>query len=90
MTRALPTHIGPVEFSEHDAWVAVRCPRDLEPLVQKAGGIWEPGSKRWLVKRRRLGPLVRNLRRATDPLFHRTGVSLDEPMWATNSAGGRC
>ena len=27
-------------------------------------GVWEPGSKRWLVKRRRMGPLVRNLKRA--------------------------
>ena len=77
MTRALPTHIGPVEFSEHDAWVAVRCPRDLEPLVRKAGGIWEPGSKRWLVERRRISPLVRDLERETDPLFRRAGLNLD-------------
>jgi hypothetical protein len=77
---ALPTHIGSAEFSEFGVWVAVRCPRDLEPLVRKAGGIWEPGSKRWLVKRRRMGPLVRNLRRVTDPLFRNAGTSLDEPM----------
>jgi hypothetical protein len=56
----LPTHIGPAEFSELGDWVAVRCPCDLEPLVQKACGIWEPGSKRWLVERRRIGPPVRN------------------------------
>ena len=76
----LPRRIGSAELSEFGAWVAVRCPRDLEPLVRKAGGIWEPGSKRWLVKRRRMGPLVRNLKRATDPLFRNAGMSLDEPM----------
>ena len=40
---------------------------------------WEPGSRRWLIERRRIGPLVRNLRRATDPLFRRVGMDLDEP-----------
>jgi hypothetical protein len=77
---ALPTYIGSTEFSEFGVWVAVLCPRDIEPLVPKAGGIWEPGSKRWLVKRRRMGPLVRNLKRATDPLFRNAEMSLDEPM----------
>lgn len=76
----LPAHIGPAEFSDFGAWVAVRCPRDLEPLVQKAGGVWEPGSQQWFVERRRLGPLVRNLRRATDPLFRHAGLSLDDVL----------
>jgi hypothetical protein len=57
--------------------VAVRCPSDLAPLVRKAGGTWEPGSRRWLVERRRIGPLIRNLHRATDPLFRRAGIDLD-------------
>jgi hypothetical protein len=57
--------------------VAVRCPRDLDPLMRKAGGQWEPGSRRWLIERRRMGPLVRELRRATDPLFRRAGINLD-------------
>jgi hypothetical protein len=57
--------------------IAVRCPTDLVPMVQKAGGIWEPGSRRWLVERRRLNPLIRNLRRATDPLFRQAGIDLD-------------
>jgi hypothetical protein len=52
-------------------------PQDLEPLMRQAGGVWEPGSRRWLVERRRIGPLVRNLRRATDPLFRRVGLDLD-------------
>src|SRR5579863_3066471 len=59
------------------AWVAIRCPTDLAPIMRKSGGIWEPGSKRWLVERRRIGPVVRALQRETDPLFRRAGLSLD-------------
>jgi hypothetical protein len=33
--------------------------------------MWEPGSKRWLVERRRLGPLIRNL--AVPAGGHRSG-----------------
>jgi hypothetical protein len=69
----LPSRIGPVEFDT----VAVRCPRELDPLMRKAGGQWEPGSRRWLIVRRRIGPLVRELRRSTDPLFRQAGISLD-------------
>ena len=61
------------------AMVAVRCPSDFDPLMRQAGGQWEPGSRRWLIERRRLGPLVRELRRATDPLFRHVGINLDEP-----------
>jgi hypothetical protein len=57
--------------------VAVRCPAELAPLLRQAGGTWEPGSRRWLVERRRLGPLIRNLRRSTDPLFRQAGIDLD-------------
>ena len=64
-----PVRIGPAEFSAMGSMVAVRCPRKLDPLMEKAGGQWDPSSKRWLVERRRINPLVRNLRRATDPLF---------------------
>jgi hypothetical protein len=28
--------------------------------------------------RNRMGPLIRNLRRATDPLFRQAGMSLDD------------
>ena len=58
-------------------WVAIRCPRDLDPLMRKAGGEWEPGSRRWLIEPRRMGPLVRALRRSTDPLFRQAGTDLD-------------
>ena len=73
----LPAHIGPAEFQALGSLVAVRCPHDLDPLMRKAGGMWEPGSRRWLIERRRMNPLVRNLRRATDPLFRQAGVDLD-------------
>jgi hypothetical protein len=74
---ALPSRIGPAEFSTLGSMVAVRCPRDLDPLMQKAGGQWEPGERRWLIELRRTGPLIRNLRRETDPLFRRAGMDLD-------------
>jgi hypothetical protein len=58
--------------------VAVRCPVDLAPLMLRAGGLWEPGTRRWLIERRRIGPVLRHLRRITNPLFRQAGVSLDE------------
>jgi hypothetical protein len=45
--------------------------------MRNAGGLWEPGSRRWLIARRRINPLIRNLRRVTDPLFRRAGIDLD-------------
>ena len=74
----LPARIGPVEFSMLGAMVAVRCPADLAPIRRRAGGTWEPGTRRWLIERRRIGPVIRELRRTTDPLFRQAGVSLDE------------
>jgi hypothetical protein len=58
----LPARIGPVEFSTLGAMVVVRCPQELDPLTRKAGGLWEPGGRRWLIHRGRMGPLFRNLR----------------------------
>lgn len=63
MSQSIPDRIGPVEFGTLGRMVTVRCPSDLAPLVQAAGGAWEPGAKVWLVDRRRMGPLVRTLRR---------------------------
>jgi hypothetical protein len=57
--------------------VAVRCPREFADILRRAGGVWEPGSHRWLVQRRRIGPVIRALKRATDPLFRRAGIPLD-------------
>jgi hypothetical protein len=76
---AIPARIGGAEFSMLGGMVAVRCPRELEPLMRRAGAMWEPGSRRWLIEPRRIGPVIRELRRGTDPLFRRAGISLDEP-----------
>jgi hypothetical protein len=76
--RGIPARIGPVEFGELAGLVAVRCPHELDVLMRRAGGQWEPGSRRWLVERRRIGPVIRALQRATDPLFRRVGLTLDE------------
>jgi hypothetical protein len=53
----------------------------LAHIVQRAGGLWEPDARRWLVDNRRVGPLIRAFEAATDPLFHRAGVSLDTWFW---------
>jgi hypothetical protein len=73
----LPARIGPAEFGEFGRMVAVRCQKELAHILQRAGGVWEPGSRRWLVDRRRVGPLIRALEAATDPLFRRAGMTLD-------------
>ena len=57
----LPSHIGPCEFSLLGRLVAVRCPKELAHILQRAGAIWEPGSRRGLVQRRRIGPVIRAL-----------------------------
>ena len=51
---------------------AVRCPSDLDPVMQRAGGLVGAGSRRWLIERYRIGPV-------TDPLFRQAGIDLDEP-----------
>jgi hypothetical protein len=73
----LPARIGPVEFDKLGKLVAIRAPREMDALFRRAGGAWEPGSRRWLIERRRIGPVVRALRTITDPLFRRSGISLD-------------
>jgi hypothetical protein len=75
----LPVRVGPVEFSLFGAiWVAVRSPAEYAPLLRRAGATWEPGSRQWLVHRRRLGPLLSALRAARDPLFRQAGLDLDK------------
>jgi hypothetical protein len=73
----LPARIGPVEFGELGHMVAVRCLKELAHIVQRAGGVWEPGSRRWLVERWRIGPVIRALEAATGPLFRRAGLVLE-------------
>ena len=73
----LPTSIGPVLFGLLSTWVSVRCPTEYGALMRRAGGLWDPACRRWLVHRRRIGPVIRELRRTTDPLFRRAGIDLD-------------
>jgi hypothetical protein len=46
--------------------------------MQKAGSFWDPGGRRWLIERKRMGPPIRNLRHVADPLFRQAGIDLDE------------
>ena len=73
----LPARIGPCELGQLGRWVTVRCPRELAPIMRRAGE-WEPGSRRWLIEARRIGPVIRALRRDTIPLFRQAGLDLDE------------
>ena len=74
----LPSQIGPVQLGELGGWVTVRCPREYVPLMVAADGLWDPGARRWLIERRRIGPVIRALERATDPLFRQAGLDLDQ------------
>jgi hypothetical protein len=74
----VPVRIGPCEFELLGSMVGVRCPHDFDHLMHQAGGQREEGTRRWLIERRRLGPLVRNLRRDTDPLFRWAKLKLDD------------
>jgi hypothetical protein len=79
MSRAspFPARIGPAEFSDLGGMVAVHWPREFADILRRAGGVWEPGSHPWLVQRRRIGPVIRALERATDPLFRLARMPLD-------------
>ena len=78
MTARLPAQIGPCCFGTLGNWITVRCPRDFDPAMRRAGGQWEPGTRRWLIEPRRIWPLIRTLQRTTDPLFRRAGMDLDD------------
>jgi len=57
--------------------VMVRCPGEYDELMRRAGGVWEPGARQWLVERRRIGPVIREPERTTDPLFRRVDIHLE-------------
>jgi hypothetical protein len=52
-------------------------PSDYDDLMRRAGGVWEPGARQWLVERRRIGPVLCELERSVDPLFRRVGIHLE-------------
>jgi hypothetical protein len=45
--------------------------------MRRAGGLWEPGARLWLIEPRRLLPVIRELEGTTDPLFRQAGIRLD-------------
>ena len=74
----IPRQVGPVRIEPFAGeLVAVTCPRDFDPVMRKAAGLWQRHTRVWLLERRRLGPVVRALRAATDPLLRRAGLDLD-------------
>ena len=73
----LPSHVGPCEFGHLGKLIAVRCPREFDALMRNAGGQWEAGSRRWLIERRGIGPVIRALQRQSDSLVRQAGVNLD-------------
>jgi hypothetical protein len=85
----LPASIGPVQLGQLGGWVTVRCPREHVALMVAAGGLWEPGGKRWLIERRRIGPVIRELESTVDPLFRRAQMTWTRSVhWRTMGLGG--
>jgi hypothetical protein len=73
----LPARIGPCEFAELGALkMAMRYPRDYDADAERWRSL-EADSRRWLLERRRINPVIRTLRRTVDPLFHHFGLILD-------------
>jgi hypothetical protein len=46
-------------------------------IIERAGGVWDPDTRRWVMRRKHLGPLIRALEAATDPPFRRAETSSD-------------
>jgi hypothetical protein len=76
-SELIPRQIGPVAFGQIGRWITVRCSAEFSPLMRHAGGTWDPGNHLWLIHVRRVGPVICELRRTTDPLFRRAGIDLD-------------
>lgn len=72
----VPDNIGPVVFGVGVGWVMIRCPRQYDDLMRRAGATWDPGVRQWCIERRRIEPLIRELEREVDPLFAQAGIRL--------------
>jgi len=46
--------------------------------MRRAGAVWEPAARQWLVERRRIGPVLRELERTVNPSFRRVGINLEQ------------
>ncbi len=64
-------------FGRQGGWITARSPAEFVPLVRRVGALWDPGARHWLIEQRRIGPVIRELRRMTDPLFRTAGMDLD-------------
>jgi hypothetical protein len=73
----VPENIGRVVFGVGVGWVMVRCPRQYDEIMRRAGGTWDAGARQWLIERRRIGPVIRELEHVVDPLFAQAGIRLD-------------
>jgi hypothetical protein len=72
----IPKQVGPCRFGRLGFWITVQCP-EYDDLMLSAGALWEPRERRWLAApAAHLGPVLRKLRRQTDPLFRRAGLDL--------------
>jgi len=73
----VPASIGPVVFGVGVGWVTIRGPRQYDELMRRAGATWDPGARQWVIQRRRIGPVIRELEHEVDPLFAQAGIRLD-------------
>jgi hypothetical protein len=69
----IPRQVGPCRFGRLGAWITVQ----FDTLVRNAGGTWDRGARRRLLRQHRLGPVLCALCRRTDPLFRQAGLDLD-------------
>jgi hypothetical protein len=74
--NSIPNCIGPVVFGVGVGWVTIRCPHQYDELMQRAGATWDTGTRQWLIERRRIGPVIRELEHVVDPLFAQAGIRL--------------
>jgi len=59
----IPQRVGPCRFGRLGFWITVQCPGEVDDMMRAAGGVWDPGERRWLFRLHRLGPVLRALRR---------------------------
>ena len=62
--------------------MAVRCP-EFAHILRRAGGMWASGTRRWLVTRYRVGPVICALERETNRCSGRLGC-----RWADLTCAG--
>ena len=83
MTAPVPVRIGPAEFSTLGALIAVRCPHDLDPLMQRAGAGQPALADRAAAERMRdmnIQQELQHFRTAAPDLLERNA---DKPGWKT-------